>query len=385
MSNQNSQYGIKEVMDLTICEYATNYEVAKPIVVVDYAQVTGLEHAAERVFIYGGRGNKKLLGFDHTKTVTLKLTLPLVDFKLLSKISGDDIKNKISKLFKAETKMVLDGGASNYITLSKEPLDNTLFVNVLSGYRELEDNLTVVDRGNKSPNENECSVVVEKDGEIRLYLNKITCPVGSEIRAHYTHETRKETQKIVFSADKFPKFVTIKGETLFKNQVTTVDEIYNFIAYKGQIQTNFTLNMSASDPTTLELTVDLYAHKIKETQEELYYEFIKEEEDDILGELTFTNLVPEDGINVKVGEGNFIIGTQQENVIIISPSENNTYFTVSDKTITPVQAGSGKITLKKIGYKDVEITVTVTGADGRSLKASPINNSKNEIQAEKNK
>lgn len=359
-SNQNSQFGIKEVMNLTICEYAVNPLLAKPFAVIDYAQVTGLEHTSERIFIHGGRGNKKLLGFDHTKTATLKLTLPLVDFKLLSKISGDNIQKKIAKMFKAETKMVMGDTTGNYVALEKEPVDNTLFVNILSGYRELEDNLIVDTRGNKSPDENKCSVVFE-NGEIRLYLNKTTCPTGSEVRVHYTHQSIKETQKIVFSADKFPKFVTLKGDTLFRNQVTTEDEVYNFLGYKGQFQTNFTLNMSATDPTVLELTVDLYAHKDKETQEELYYEFVKEEMDDVLGEFTFTNVPsPIDGINIKVGEGNYILGVQQENVIVVPEPEKESVFTVDDLTITPVGAGSGKVTLKKYGYKDTDITISVT-------------------------
>lgn len=372
MSNQNSQFGIKEVMNLTICEYALDPQLAKPFAVIDYAQVTGLEHASERLFLHGGRGNKKLLSFDHTKTATLKLTLPLVDFKLLSKISGDDIQNKIAKIFKAETKMVIGDSTGNYIKLEKEPIDNTLFVNILSGYRELEDNLTVIERGNKSPDENKCSIIFE-NGEIRLYLNSTTCPYGSEVRVHYTHQSVKETQKIIFSADKFPKFITLKGDTLFRNQVTTEDEIYNFLGYKGQFQTNFTLNMNSTNPTTLELTVDLYAHKDKETQEELYYEFIKEEMDDVLGEFSFTNVPsPINGINIKVGEGNYIIGVQQENVLVIPESDKESVFTVNDLTITPVGAGSGKVILKKHGYEDLEILVNVIGADTLSARSRTV-------------
>lgn len=359
MSNQNSQFGIKEVMNLTICEYAVNSQLAKPFVVIDYAQVTGLEHSSDRIFINGGRGNKKLLGFDHSKSVTLKLTLPLVDFKLLSKITGDNIQNKIAKMFKAETKMVLSDNNGNYIPLEKEPLDNTLFANILSGYRELEDNLIVVPN-TKTPQANECSVVVE-NGEARLYVNKDTCPYGSEIRVHYTHQSIKETQKIVFSADKFPKYVTLKGDTLFRNQVTTEDEVYNFIGYKCQFQGNFTLNMSATDPTVLELTVDLYAHKDKETQEEMYYEFIKEEMNDVLGNFTFTN-VPnpvDSGITLAVGGGNYILGLVEENVLIIPEKNKENVFTVDKYTIKPVGVGSGKITLRKMNYEDTEILITV--------------------------
>lgn len=371
MTNQNSQFAIKEVMNLNICEYAVDHHLARPFAIIDYAQLTNLEHTSERVFIHGGRGNKKLIGFDHTKGVTLKITLPLVDFKLLSKISGDDIQKKISKMFKAETKMVDGDTIGNYVVLEKEPLDNTLFVNILNGYRELENNLMVIERGNKNPQENECSIVFE-NGEIRLYLNNKTCPKGSEVRVHYTHESVKETQKIVFSADKFPKFITLKGDALFRNQVTAEDEIYNFVGYKGQFQTNFTLNMSSSDPTVLELLVDLYAHKIKDTQEELYYEFVKEEMEDMLGEFTFTNVPsPTDGIRLKVGEGNYIIGVQQENVLILPEDDKTSVFTVDGLTIKPVGQGNGKITLKKFGYKDVEINVIVEEAD--LLKNKPSN------------
>lgn len=360
MTTQNAQYGVKEVMNLTFFHYNQTIKKAIPYVYVDYAQVTGLAHESEITQINGGRGNKRLVGFDSTKTVTLNLTLPLVDFRLLSKISGDDIKDKISELFKRESLLVRQDATSNYVVLKKEPLNNTLFVNKLSGYRDIDDSIKVIERGNKNPSENECSIVVEND-EIKLYLNSKTCPVDSEIVVHYTYETKGAVQRMEFSGDKFPKYVTIKGDTLFRNQVTTEDEVYNFVAYKCKFQTNFTLNMSATDPTVLELTVDVYIHKDKETQTDLYYEFVKEEEDDVVGNFRFTNLDPTKTVEVKIGT-DFVVGVEQENVKMVAEQGKDAVFTVNGLTIKPVGAGTGKVTLKKIGYPDTELNINVSAA-----------------------
>lgn len=272
-----AQYGVKEVMNMVVCEYNPIPERAKPIVVLDYCQVTDVQNQAERLDINGGRGNKKLLSFDHSKVASLPITIPLVDMKMLSLLSGDDIEDKIQKIFKKEVLTVVTDDTDNYVELKKVPIEGTLFVNKLEGYRDFGDKLNA---GTTTPNTGEYVLDVSA-GKPKIKVNKTDCPVGTELIICYTHQTKGAVQSMAFNPEKFAKPVTLKGDSLFRNQYTEEDEVYNFIAYKGKFQMNYTLSMNATSATVLETTLDMYAHKDKDTQTEKYYEWIKEEEEQV--------------------------------------------------------------------------------------------------------
>lgn len=271
-----SQYGVKEVMNMVVCEYNPIPEKAKPIVVLDYCTVTDVQNQAERLDINGGRGNKKLLSFDHSKVASLPITIPLVDMKMVSLLSGDDMEEKIQKIFKKETLTVLEDSGKNYVELKKIPLDGTLFVNKLEGYRDFGQAL---EKADGEEVEAGAYVLDVTDDVAKIKVDATDCPVGSELIICYTHQTKNAVQSMAFNPEKFAKPVTLKGDSLFRNQYTEEDEVYNFIAYKGKFQMNYTLSMNATSATVLETTLDLYAHKDKATQTEKYYEWIKEEEE----------------------------------------------------------------------------------------------------------
>lgn len=269
-----AQYGIKEVMNMVVCEYNPIPEKAKPIVVLDYCQVTDVQNQAERLDINGGRGNKKLLSFDHSKVASLPITIPLVDMKMVSLLSGDDIEEKIQKIFKKETLTVVENGGSNYVELKKLPLDGTLFVNKLEGYRDFGQALEKATGSTPQAGEYALDTTA---GVGKIVVDATECPVGTELIVCYTHQTKNAVESMAFNPEKFAKPVTLKGDSLFRNQYTEEDEVYNFIAYKGKFQMNYTMSMNATSATVLETTLDLYAHKDKDTQTEKYYEWIKEE------------------------------------------------------------------------------------------------------------
>lgn len=275
-----SQYGVKEVMNMVVCDYNPIPERAKPIVVLDYCTVTDVQNQAERLDITGGRGNKKLLSFDHSKVASLPITIPLVDMKMLSLLSGDNIEEKIAKIFKKEVLTVVEDDTYNCVHLKKIPLTDTLFVNKLSGYRDFGEKLEKVADG-IIPSTGKYVLDVAGD-VVKILVDKTDCPVGTELIVCYTHATKTAVETMAFNPEKFAKPVTLKGDSLFRNQYTEEDEVYNFIAYKGKFQMNYTLSMNATSATVLETTLDLYAHKDKETQAEKYYEWIKEEEEEVI-------------------------------------------------------------------------------------------------------
>lgn len=271
-----AQYGMKEVMNFTIANYNPNPLLREPILSVDYAQVTDIENGGERVDISGGRGNKRLLSFDHSKTTAVNITLPLVDIKMLAMISGDEVEEKIKNIFKREVLTVQNDGTGNAIVnLSKEPIGNSIYAYVLEGNRDLGTKLNhVALSGTVEKGEYEMDSATAN----QMNLNGTTCPIGSEVVVYYHTTTSLPVQNLQINPEKFPKAISIYGDTLFKNQFSENDEIFNLVGHKGKIKPNYTLSMNATDVTVLELVVDMYAVKDQDTGKEIYIEYIKDEE-----------------------------------------------------------------------------------------------------------
>lgn len=351
-------YGIKEVMNLDIFKFNPDIKKAEPLAYIDYAQATGLEHSANRTEVRGGWGNALLVTFDDTKTASMTLTLPLVDMRLLTAITGDEYLEEQGVYKRRDVSLVKDGGTGHYIVLSREPLNDSLFVNILKDEVEGK-SLEVIERGNTSPASDKCSIVIEQD-EVRLYMNKADAPLDTEVVARYSYLTTSKLGTFSYQASTSPKPISMSGVAKFRNKVTGVDELFDFTGYKMQFRQDYNITFSATDVTTLELTVDFYLYRDKETNKEAYYKISKLDEENPEGTITLTNITG-NTLNIKTAE-KFTITTKEENVTVESATSNNSKFTVKGNEITGVAAGNGKITLKKWGYADKEITVTVTQA-----------------------
>lgn len=232
------QFGIKEVYNLNIVDFATN----KPFIYVDYAETTTNENTAERTSLKGGQGYYKLMDFDHSKDSTLKLTVPLVDIKLLAMLAGDDLVEGATSVFKREELTVADNGGKMKITLSETPIDETVVVHKLEDLRDYGKEVTV---SNVTGNKVELTGVAD----------------GEKVVVFYQYSSPETAKKFSIKANKFPKTVKIFGDGLWRDQETGMDKAVKMMIHKAKPQANFTLTTSGSDVTTLEITFDLYPIK----------------------------------------------------------------------------------------------------------------------------
>jgi hypothetical protein len=232
------QFGIKEVYNLTIVDFATN----KPFIYVDYAEATTNENSAERTSLRGGQGYYKLMDFDHTKESTLQLTLPLVDIKLLAMLAGDELVEGATDVFKREELTVVDNAGTMEITLTETPLAGSIVVNKLEGLRDYGQEITV---SNVTGNTVELTGVAD----------------GDKVVVFYQYSAPAAAKKFSIKANKFPKAVKIFGDGLWRDQETETDKAVKMTVHKAKPQANFTLTTSGSDATTLEITFDLYPIK----------------------------------------------------------------------------------------------------------------------------
>ena len=270
-----SQYGIKEVMDFVLTDYHPEPYKRKPLLYVDYAQITDIENAGERLDITGGRGNKRLLSFDHSKTTAINLTLPLVDLKMLSLISGDSIKEKIKEIFKREVYFVKEDAGETYIELKREPIVNSLYLYIPEGTRDLGDQLKPAESaGTVGEKEYEVDDVNSK----KIKLNATSNPAGSRVVVFYHSTTTTPVTTLSINPEKFPQAISFYGEGLWRDQVTEKDVIWDVVGHKGRIRPNYTLSMNATDATVLELVIDMYEAKVDGSECGVYVEYIKGEE-----------------------------------------------------------------------------------------------------------
>jgi hypothetical protein len=231
-------YGLREVADLLFIDLTTN----KPFLYMDYAKTSTNEHSAETVYLTGGKGNPRRLAFDGNRQSTLTISTQVIDFRLISLLAGAEVEKGATNVFKRE---VLTAVYDNFegaitITLSETPVNGTVTVFPLSS-----------------------DAVAGEEEDITVTGSDVTITsgtAGTQYVAYYQFLSDATAEKISFKASNFPKYCRIVGDTLIKNEATGVNEPFQMVANKAKPQANFTLTMaSEGDPTTLEMTFDLFA------------------------------------------------------------------------------------------------------------------------------
>lgn len=229
-------YGLREVCDLTFFDLTTN----KPFLYMDYALTSTNEHSADTTYATGGKGNPRRLAFDGNRQSTLTISTQIIDFRIIALLAGAEVEKGTTNVFKREVLTAVDDEGSVKITLSETPVNDTVTVFPLSSDAVAgeEEDITVTDSN----------------------VTIITGTAGTQYVAYYQFESDSNAEKISFKAKNFPKYCRIVGDTLIKNETTGENEPFQMIAHKAKPQANFTLTMaSEGDPTTLEMTFDLFA------------------------------------------------------------------------------------------------------------------------------
>jgi len=230
-------YGLREVADLTFFDLTTN----KPFLYMDYALTSTNEHSADTTYATGGKGNPRRLAFDGNRQSTLTISTQIIDFRIIALLAGAEVEKGSTNVFKREVLTADDNTGDVKITLSKTPVTDTVTVFPLSFDAVAGEEIEVITVTDKV-------VTIAADTDSTQYV------------AYYQFESNSNAEKISFKAKNFPKYCRIVGDTLIKNEATGVNEPFQMIAHKAKPQANFTLTMaSEGDPTTLEMTFDLFA------------------------------------------------------------------------------------------------------------------------------
>jgi hypothetical protein len=243
----SNQLGIKEVLNVNVSEYSATGN-GDFVAYFDYATETSLETTAERLDLRGGQGNYKLLSFDHTKENMLKISLPLTDMEFLAFLTGKAMSTGATNVPIREV-LTVDG--SNEATLSQTPVSGTLKLYLKTNSRDVGTEQTA---GTPATTENEYSIATAT-----VTFNATTCPSGTEVVAYYDYSAPATTKTITFTADEFAGYLRLTGDGIVTDQYTGETEVVKFDFKKCKPQNTFTLTMSSTDFTTLEITFDLFS------------------------------------------------------------------------------------------------------------------------------
>ena len=249
------QYGIKEVLDFVLKDFATQ----KPFAWIDYATATSNEVAGERLPIKGGRGMAELLSFDHSKTSQFTLNLPLVDLELLARLAGHELITDVTKdLLKMEKLIVKDGS----IRLSKTPTNpDKIELFKVEGNRDFGEEL-----------EGEYA-----DGKLEV---SITSDVkdGDAVFALYQYKAPATTKQIKVTSNSFPAAVSMEGYGIARNQIDEQDYAVYAKIYKARPRTDFTFTLAGEEATNLEIVFDVYEADVDGDKTYVDYFFLEEDE-----------------------------------------------------------------------------------------------------------
>jgi hypothetical protein len=250
------QYGIKEVLNLQTYDFSTN----NPLAFIDYAETTEIDNSGTRIDVTGGQGNYKLLCFDHSKTSSLKLSLPLADLTLLSLMMGDAVSTGAQNVMQREVWTV--SGASS-ITLSNPPVAGT--TPTVYYLKDQRDNGTALTKVASAPTAGQYSITGST-----ITVN--SADNGKQLVVWYQYATPSTTTKFSMKANKFVQPLKLVGNGIIRDQVTGTDRASVITIYNARIQPNFNLVMSSTSATKLDLTLDMYA--VQQGSDLVYYDCV---------------------------------------------------------------------------------------------------------------
>jgi len=190
--------------------------------------------------------NYKLLSFDHTKDMILKMELPLVDLNFIATLTGRPLEVGSVNVPTREVKTV---SAGNTISLAATPVSDLKIYTISGRDVILEQTL-----GNPATTQNTYSI-----SGATVTFNSSSTGSGTQVVATYKYATPATTRKTTFSADRFAPYLRVVGSGIVSDQVDGNEYVTKFEILKCKPQNNFTITMMSTDATKLDITMDLYA------------------------------------------------------------------------------------------------------------------------------
>lgn len=239
-------YGIKDCANLSLFDKGTG----KPVLFADYANVSTNEWTSERV--YANAKGTRSIAWDYDRQGTLAVEMEVFDLQWLALVAGSEIVKGETSIAKRE---VLKVGADKTATLTGSPMAGSISV-IPVGADEVEhigETLAIVA---SAPVANQVAITGNE-------LTFATDAIEGTAYAVFYMVTDSDAKVITISSDKFPKSFRVVADALIREKETGTDSFIQIEYPNARPQSNFTITMSATEPTNLSVTFDLFPNKDK--------------------------------------------------------------------------------------------------------------------------
>lgn len=240
-------YGIKDCANLTLFDKSTG-DVA---LFSDYANVSTNEWTSERVFA-NSKGNRSI-AWDTNRQGTLAVEMEVFDLKWLALVAGSELKTGEANVAKRE---VVHVGVDKKATLNGAPVEGSVQVVAVAG-----DEIEHIGSPLVEVEGNTVEVALEEFSVTGSELTFGTDAIEGTAFAVYYLVLDSNVKTMTISADKFPKSFQVIADALIREKETGKDEFVQIEYPHAKPQSNFTITMSATEPTNLSVTFDLFPNK----------------------------------------------------------------------------------------------------------------------------
>jgi hypothetical protein len=245
-------YGIKDCANLSLFDLGTG----NPVLFTDYANVSTNEWTSERV--YANSKGTRAIAWDYDKQGTLAVEMEVFDLKWLAIVAGSEIKKGEANVAKRE---IVHVGAGKTATLTGAPVTGSVQV-VPVGADEIEQ----IGEPLEEVNVDGTTVTEVSSNQFSITGSELTFATdaveGTAFAVYYL-VLDAEAKVLTISADKFPKAFRVVADALIREKETGRDEFVQIEYPNARPQGNFTITMSATEPTNLAVTFDLFPNKDK--------------------------------------------------------------------------------------------------------------------------
>ncbi|MDY7043688.1 hypothetical protein RVS70_05665 [Virgibacillus sp. M23] len=214
------------------------------------------EWTSERV--YANAKGTRSIAWDADKQGTLAVETEIFDLKWLAIMAGSDVVKGEKNISKRQ---VVHVDNTKKVTLDGSAVEGSIAV-VPVGEDETEhigeplDNVVV----------DGTEVTEVGAGQVGISGSELTFnadEIDGTPYAVYYLVAQSDVRTITISADKFPKAYRVVADALIREKETGRDEFVQIEYPNARPQGNYTITMSASEPTNLAVTFDLFPNKDK--------------------------------------------------------------------------------------------------------------------------
>lgn len=248
-------YGVKEVAEVIFINLATG----KPELFLDALKTSSLTNEAQTVFINGGQGSQRLLGWDFGRTSEMAIQDALLNPKAVSMVMGTSLTVGAANVYNREViTAVTTTGVT--VTLAETP--------ILKGTPALDiDGLYKTSDGYEHTAE-----VLPANYTVATKIITITTGVaaGEKVIAYYEYATAATAQTITIDANKFSAYYKVIGKTVVRNLEGT-DEPFQIIIPKAKFKPGFNITLDAENPSVFDFGLDIF----KAPNEEVMVKMVK--------------------------------------------------------------------------------------------------------------